>query len=168
MRSRRALELVNMAEYARIRGCSRAAVTRAAQNGRIRLVAGLVNVAEADHDWPRTAGPPTLGVRSNGNGRMPADLDYWSSRAQHESVKTRLAELELAKEEGRLLDAEAVQREIFDCVRTLRERLQIIPNRLSGILACEQDEDKIHRILEDTIKQELADLAERLCRVIPS
>lgn len=164
-----------MAEYARMRGCSKAAVTKACKRKQIHLVDGLVDPIDADQTWPKNAphGPaaepkaPPRGARppatsnGNGNGSQPADLDYWKVRADHEWQKARLAELELAQQEGRLLDAEEVKRELFDSYRLVRESLQTIPARMCGVLAGEKDEDRIHRLLSDAIDEALIQLHAR-------
>ena len=184
-RQSRVRELVTMAEYARMRGCSKAAVTKAVRRGQLRLVGRLVDPIEADRAWPRAAGPPIAPATppagppgpaacpawppgANGNGRVPAagasrpeDMDYWDARADSEWHKARLLELDLAEREGRLLDAKVVEHDVFEGYRAVREALLTIPDRVAGALAGETKADAIHRTLVAEIRQALEQLHAR-------
>lgn len=185
-RPSRVRELVTMAEYARMRGCSKAAVTKAVKRGQLHLVDRLVDPVEADRTWPRTAGPPAAaspepsqspvrsastpgpppkpGVNGKGpgnSGTRPGDLDYWDARADSEWHKARLLELDLAEREGRLLDAKEVERDLFEGYRAVREALLTVPDRVSGTLAGESNADVIYRILTAEIRQALEQLHAR-------
>ena len=82
-----------MADYARHRGCSQAAVSYAVKAGRITLVDGKVDPAKADKDWannsrrsrppvevtvrakagaPAPSGPSPRGLKKNTNGAVQA------------------------------------------------------------------------------------------------
>jgi hypothetical protein len=165
--------LVTMAEYSRIRGCTRAAVTLAAKRGQIHLVDGMVDPLDADKTWPKTSGPKSS---NNGNGtgvqtsappsasppaneeQRPKDLDYWDERANHERIKARLAELELAQQEGKLLNAEDVERDIYEGYRVVRDSLLNVPDRAASACAAEKDEEAIRRLLDSLIRQALTEL----------
>ena len=68
-------ELVSLREYARRRGVSAMAVSKAAKAGRITLEGGKVNVTTADRDWPANTNPgqlalnrPPIGPSTEANG----------------------------------------------------------------------------------------------------
>lgn len=182
---KRTRELVTMAEYARMRDCSRAAVTKAAARKQIHLVDGLVDPVDADKTWPRIGGPPGAGTSkvpgktkdppvsppsprvekqeavppSNGNGSRP---DYWDERANHERLKARLAELEIAQLEGKLLEAKQVELQVFEAYRLVRDALLTVPDRIAPKLAGDTDAASVHRIMTAEIRQALNELDARL------
>ena len=55
---------------------------------------------------------------------------------------------------------EAVSREVFQIVRTARDAFKNLPPRVSGILAAETDQGKIHILLTTEIHQILEGLSQ--------
>jgi len=164
-----------MAEYSRLRGCSRAAVTLASKRGQIHLVAGkMVDPIDADRTWPRAGGPGSATAAAprasplNGNGSdqpppvRPEDLDYWQERANHERIRARLAELELAQQEGKLLKSEDVERDLFNNYRVVRDALLNVPDRLAAAVAIETNQGACRRLIEAAIRQALTELHAQL------
>jgi len=119
-----------------------------ATNGGRRVASGFSTSSEALKDEPDGISSPS----------KPQDLDYWDARADHEWHKARLAELELAREEGRILDAKEVQRELVEAHRALRDRLYAIPDRLAPILAAQNDEGAVHAAILAAIHEALAQI----------
>jgi hypothetical protein len=94
-----------------------------------------------------------------GDSARPVDVDYWDARADHEWRRARLAALNLAEREGTLVKAKDVELEIFNAVRSLRNQLMLIPDRISASVAVEPDPDVIHRLLREEIRGALGELA---------
>lgn len=119
-----------------------------AANGGRRLNAPPSTPSEAPKEAPDGVSSPS----------KPLDLDYWDARADHEWHKARLAEIELAREEGRILDAKEVQRELVEAHRALRDRLYAIPDRLAPSLAAQSDEAAVHAAILAAIHEALAQI----------
>lgn len=179
--------LVTQAEFARIRGVSREAVRRAVQTGRIQLEDGLVDPVQASRDWDRntnkarmpkraraTAAPAPLRRREvpppapPGDGEQPDQgssefiPDFLTSQATHEFHKARLAELKANAEEGRLVDAERVKKEIFATYRNVRAAMETIPDRIAAIVAGETNPATVHQLLLKEIRAALEEASDGL------
>jgi phage terminase Nu1 subunit (DNA packaging protein) len=70
----------------------------------------------------------------------------------------RLAELELEQREGKLVEADVVQREAFKAARQVRDALLNLPDRVAGVLAAETNQFKVHQMLTKEIRRALEDL----------
>ncbi len=162
---------MNISEYARHRGMSRGAVSKALKNGRITAGQdGTIDPRRADADWLANTAP-----RVNSQGVTPPEAvalgrelsdaagvpGYSASRARREAANAELAELERDRLRGLLVDADQVRSEAFMVARTARNMLQAIPARLSAILAGETDERKIYRMLEEAIDDACRSLADK-------
>jgi hypothetical protein len=150
-------------------------VRRAVQSGRIQLVDGLVDPVQASRDWdrntskarmpkraraaatparqPKPASPPPTPPSDGEPPDLETDYfpDFLTSQAEHEFHKARLAKLKADQEEGKLIDAEAIRKEIFATYRTVRDKLRMIPERLARTIAAETDPAVIHRLIQDEI-----------------
>lgn len=180
-------ELVSLREYARRRGVSAMAVSKAAKAGRITLVEGKVDVAAADRDWPANtnpgqrafkAVPPEALSEANGQGEAPAaeagegqteaaadpkkntsGAAYGQARAIREGYAARLAKIEYEKEVGSLISVDTVRVAAFKAARTARDSLLSMPDRLAPVLAGETDEFKVHQLLSEEIRRVCDDIA---------
>jgi hypothetical protein len=181
-------ELVSLREYARRRGVSAMAVSKAAKSGRITLVDGKVDVATADRDWPSNTNPgqlafkaPPAATAAQGEGSQEAGDDgagepdteqtdaakkaasttaqYGSARAVREMYNARLAKIEFEKETGVLVNADQVRVAAFNAARTARDSLLSMPDRLSPVLAGEGNQFEIHRLLSEEIRRVCDELA---------
>lgn len=85
-------------------------------------------------------------------------LTYAEARAQHERFKSRLAELEVATIEGKLVNADEVKRESFRTARQVRDSLLNLPDRLAAELAAETNQFKVHQRLVKEIRRALEEL----------
>jgi len=178
-------ELVTQAEYARRRGCSKMAVTKAVQREQIRLVQGLIDPIEADASWPRRdaresvqtspsrppAAPPAsapTGGESRGNGAAPRrprgssarpdDMSAHDAKGDLDWYKAQIAAVELAKLQGELLDAADVEKDVFEAYRIVREHLLALPDRECEALAREVSAGGCRAILERAIRHALTEL----------
>lgn len=80
-------------------------------------------------------------------------------RTRLAKFKADLADLQLQERRGELVNKEAVKKVEFATGRTIRDSLQNIPSRVSGLLAAERDQEKIFVILEREIHQTLTELS---------
>ncbi len=149
-----ARELVNQAEYARRRGVSRQAVSKAIRSGRIKLVRGKIDTTLADAQWRANTDPaPEFGVKDVDEGPKakeglpPSSLSYTTSRAIREAYSARLTRLEYEEKVGELISADKVRLQAFNSARRARDLLLAIPDRVAPIVAGIPDQLECHRIL---------------------
>lgn len=152
-------DFLTQAEYARRRGVSQEAVRKAARDGRIELVGGRVDPVEADREWARTT--DLRKPRNSVNGRpkartrkKAATQSLAEHHARRESARADMQELELAEKRGQLISRLDVEREAEASARRARQRLELIPDRLSGMISPEA-----YRELKKEIRTACADLA---------
>ncbi len=92
-------------------------------------------------------------------GDEKKDPVFAQSQARRELFRSKLAELEFLERVGSVVDKEKGEAEHFRIGRLVRDSLLTIPDRLSGVLAAETDQRKIHAILMNEIRQALEALA---------
>jgi len=90
--------------------------------------------------------------------RMGADLE--SVKAQHEAVKMRKTELQVAEMEGTMVDVREVRRAWGDVIYSASQNLQRLPFRLAPRLLMMDNQEEIHAILADEIRMTLNDIAD--------
>jgi hypothetical protein len=176
-------ELVSLREYARRRGVSAMAVSKAAKTGRITLEGGKVNVETANRDWPANTnpaqsvvGPAALGAigdppamqepaeegangTQNGGKNGGASGQYGQARAIREGYLARIAKIDYETQAGALVAAETVRVAAFNAARTARDSLLSMPDRLAPVLAGESDQFEVHRIMSEEIRRVCNDIA---------
>ena len=178
-----AATLITQAEYARRRGVSRAAITKAIKSGRITPIDGRIDPDVADIQWARNtstaraplAGPapapaaasiaPRVAVRA----ARPAEFDdgdrdeepasLLESRARREAALAELAELELAEKRGELVSAAAIEKSLSTKIMSVRESLDTLADRITPLLAAETNPDKVYALLRSEIRQVLSQLS---------
>jgi len=82
------------------------------------------------------------------------------AQTRKERALADLREIERSERLGILVEASAVKRVVFTAVRTVRDGILALPDRLAGQLAAETDQHRIRTMLvaELTVKlQELSD-----------
>ena len=174
---------MSIREYARHRGVSHTAVRKAIQAGRIQLEAeGGIDPARADAAWaantrssvetsphpPRPAETPRPVPPfqvSGGNfpqatsGNNAATPDYHKARAVKEFYAARLAKLDFEEREGKLVSIDEINVQHFNRARRLRDRMLMIPRRLSAQLAAECDARVVEEMLAGAISDALEELS---------
>lgn len=171
------VNLISLADYATLRGCSKAAVTKAAQAGRITLIEGKIDPMIADAQWkantrariparaargepglpaaaPGAAEPATGGAGGAGGGD-----DYWDSRGRREAAEAELAELKVAEQRRELIRVSAVETVWAASLAAAREHLLQVRARLAPLLAAETDVFKIEQLLDEEHSKALQLLA---------
>lgn len=110
--------------YAKHRGCSRPTIYAAIRAGHIvRLKDGTIDHAAADLRWD---------PRHKIEGEPERTPDYLKSRARKEAALAESAELRNAELKGRLVDVDEMERVWFNVLRTLRDRLLGVPDRVGA------------------------------------
>jgi hypothetical protein len=99
---------------------------------------------------PRAALPVLFGV---GAGLNPA-----AERARLDAAKAELAELELAKRRGELIDPAEAERILIALFGALSQRLQAIPRKAAPELAAESSPARCELIVEGLIHEALHDV----------
>jgi hypothetical protein len=175
--------LVTFAEFALIKGCTKAAVTHASKS---RIAEAVVEedgkrwldrdlalelwrkntlknnnakVDEPDPVEPRPANPRELRQRL---AALPDDEipELNESRARREHYQAELAKLEVDLKRRDLVPAVDVKKEAFAMGRSVREALANLADRLSHQLAGETDPAAIHQVLTDEHRAALVELAD--------
>ncbi|WP_429611400.1 hypothetical protein [Variovorax sp. W2I14] len=158
---------MTLADYAKHRACSPAAVTKAAQAGRISLIDGKIDPMIADAQWKANtrarmparaarddAGLPAEGA-VGGSEVAPESEGYWNSRGRREAAEAEMAELKLAEQRKELIRVLAVETVWAGLLAAAREHLLQIRARLAPLLAAESDVFKIEQMLDAEHNQAL-------------
>jgi hypothetical protein len=172
-------QVVSAHAYAKHRGVSAKAVTKAIKDGRLqrsvekRGPGWAINPIEADQEWAESTDSgsgypghavqmalvePPEPVAAPEVTALSRPISYAEARAQHERFKARLAELELEQREGKLVEAEAAKKEAFRIARLVRDAMLNIPDRVAAELAAEGNQFKVHQRLTQEIRRALEDM----------
>jgi hypothetical protein len=175
--------LVTFAEFALIKGCTKAAVTHASKSRIAGAVVEKDNKRWLDRDlalelWrkntlknnnakvdePDVAEPPPRDARELRQrvAGLPDDLipELNESRARREHYQAELAKLEVDLKRRDLVPAVEVKKEAFALGRSVREALANLADRLSHQLAGETDPARIHAVLSEEHRAALVELAD--------
>lgn len=172
-----AAQRVSAAEYARHRGCSRAAVAKAIAQNRITSVRRnerghwSIDVEACDREWARNTGPrkevELAGRTAEGVEAVPVEpeaqrtpADLLHARTLREEALADEARLKVEQIRGNLVPADQVRARWFSAMRSVRETLLPLAARLAAELAAETDPAKVEIRLEEEIAQALAGLSD--------
>lgn len=148
-------ELITQAEYARRRGCSREAVSKAIESGRISAVGTdkLIDPAVADIQWERNTrtranakadtgssaaqGDSARGEADKGDSaqRGTGDERYMTARSRRETAEADAAEMKTAELQGLLVRREHVDRAFYEIAREMRDGLMTCARRIAAEVA---------------------------------
>lgn len=163
--------LITQAEYARQRGCSKQAVSKAVKAGRLTLIDGKVDPEIADREWARNTDPDQQArgapeqfevTQARVQASAPAaesdvlgpfDPTLVEAKARTEKLRADLLEMEIREKRGELIDADQARRVQFNLGRSARNGFLAIPSRLAPLLAPITDAAQIERMLEAEIRQ---------------
>jgi hypothetical protein len=151
-----------MAEYARRRGVTAEAVRQAVKAGRIKLTRGKIDAARANREWkanthPRHGGKRRGVVPGVAGGEAGADT-YLAARTKREGAAARLAELEVLRQEGRLVDIADVREKVFRASRGARDLVLSIADRITPRVTGVAESHLVHAIIREE--------CERVCAAI--
>lgn len=182
------MTLLSMRQYAKHRGVSPEAVSKAVQKGRISTVTTedgkrLIDPEKADQEWAANTQNtkrqmPTRAEKAQGKtrstqvedeepaapaagtpGQSQGGPSYAQSRAIREAYAARLAKLEFEEKSGRLVAVDRVKVEAFRTARTVRDAVLNIPDRIAAELASYgNDPARIHERLTQELVQSLEEL----------
>ena len=99
---------------------------------------------------PNSAPKPVFGLM---------DEDFQMARTRREIAEANLAEMREAELEGRLIRVEVIRAAWAKRVASTRDALLQIPSRVSPTLAAQSDVDQVARVLEEELRQALAELS---------
>lgn len=97
----------------------------------------------------------------NPDGRTVAELseELLLHKAEHEKQKARLATLKADEEEGDLIRVEVVERIFFDITRTVRDGIQVLPDKLASVVLALDDYHAVRSAIAKEIDHVLKSLA---------
>lgn len=106
------------------------------------------------HESQRKAG------RGSAGDGPESDRDkLLKAKLRRELALGRIKEIEIAEMEGRLVDAAKVKDAAFSCARRVRDALFTVCDRVSAILAAQNEETEVRRILNAEIRIALEELS---------
>lgn len=150
-------KITTLAEYARHRGVSRAAVTKAVQEGRLRRCViehrGKPAISDpdlADEEWKANTTPSV-------HVDPAAAAAVATSRARYEEARAQAAELDMQERRGELVRADRVRAAVADRFLAVKSKLLAVPARVRQQMPHVAAEDV--QQLEDLIREALEDLA---------
>lgn len=94
----------------------------------------------------------------SGEPGASSDPKYWDNKTRREGALAALAELELAKKAGILVERDRVQSVAFAAGRMLRDAMLNIPTQISPIIAAMTDPWEVERALRDAMRQVMSDM----------
>lgn len=171
---------VTQAEFARLQGWAKSYVTALKKEGRLVMNDGLVDVAASRARILETADPekaavadrhaaaragtadPLAGADADDEQVAIKRVDYQEAKTRKEVANARLAEMEVERESGKLVEAAMVSSALADAGATLRSTLSNLPAIVAPMLATLSDETQIRLVLDEHIEQALSDLSQRL------
>ena len=92
-------------------------------------------------------------------GGFDADPKYWTNKARREGALAELAELDLAKKRGELVERSRVEAAANSAGRMLRDAMLGLPTQLAPELASLTDAFQVEIRMRDAIRQIFSDLA---------
>ena len=159
---------VSLRAYARMRGCSLAAVQKAIASKRITTLSdGTVDPERANQEWakntfasqtlhrtPSAPAPPRLPARAP-QAETAASGDpvsaYLRARAVKESFAARTAQLEYEERAGKLIQATKAGEYAAQFSAIVGDALSAMPDRLTPLVAATTSEEAIHKLLSAEI-----------------
>lgn len=161
-------QLLTFTAYAKRRGVSVVAVSKAVKVGRITTILDekgrrRIDPEVADIQWARNTDPVqakrAAGQREQASPPAFQDPATGSVRDRVETARAELFELELAEKRGMLVSAEEVRRAAFEKARVARDAMLSIPSRLAAVVAAEPDAAKCHDLLSVEIRKVCDEIA---------
>lgn len=174
--------LLSFTAYAKRRGVSKAAVSKAIKDGRISVTVDpktggrFIDPAVADQEWKaNTVGGQKSAAGVNGQNPepnastppvdappdKPKGPSYADSRAIREAYGARMAKIEFEEKMGSLIPAERARADSFKLARITRDAILAIPDKISHELAAETDSHTVHV----TLTKALIEALDQLVRV---
>lgn len=97
-----------------------------------------------------------------------------NTRGSLAQERTRLTRAKAEREEylqqvreDRYVDREPLNKWLFEVIRTFRDKVLSIPDRVAGMVSVETDQDKNHALLTNELHQALTELSDGISSVMP-
>ena len=159
-------KLITQAEYSRHRGCSRPAVLRAVQAGRITVFGldKLIDATLADAQWARNtrarvsskpAAPPDTAAPE----AAPQEVSYQEARRREAVASALIREREAALQAGELIRLSTVRDVLGRHLTAAREIAMSCASRLAPVVAVETDAGKVHSLINAEMHRMLEEMA---------
>ena len=149
-----------------MRGCAPSAVTRALKEGRIALVDGKIDPNKADEQWEKST-QARGGSKSARSEPAVGQVGYAEARARREHAEALLSELEFARESGKVVDTEQVQRAVWALFRGLQEAVMRTPRRAAARLNGITEMREIEHLIAQELRKALEGYEGNARDVIP-
>jgi hypothetical protein len=157
------MALLSMRQYAKHRGVSPEAVSKAVKRGRISTALDdkgqrKIDPEIADREWTINSDESKANFSPTADDKSNIETDkiggnYRGARAVREAFNAKLAKLDFEQRSGKLVDAESVKKEAFKLARLTRDAVMSIADRISAEVAVETDPFKVSvRIREECRK----------------
>ena len=140
------MTVMKQAEFAERWDCSRQYISKLAMQGILPKVERMIDVERADAVMQQIA-----------DDRLQSP-NYHKERARHEKFKADLANLELKKQRGELVEVEEVKQDWITKVLACRGRLLSLPSKVAPQLPGCDTSQEIEEILRDGIVEALGEL----------
>lgn len=150
-------------------GCSKQAVHRAVESGRISLVNGKVDFEAADAAWLRNtsveqqARSKRDSVQSSGaftkHEQSEGPEDYLAARSRKEAALADLAEMEAAELRGETSRNEEVSKCWGEMLASLRARLLVLPSMAAPLIAAPGKAAEVQAIIRKLVNEALQELS---------
>jgi hypothetical protein len=189
--------LISIAEAARKVGVNKSTLSRQVKSGAIRSYAGLVRLSEVLEDRAKNIDASIWANRSKGrapnalHATVPEPdalhatshdddddddaevviegkaMPLGKAKALKETYLARLRRLEFEVKSGRLVDADAAKKAVFDLSRQDRDSWANWPSRVAPLIAAELGVDlvKLAVVLEKHVREQLAERAQPALRI---
>jgi hypothetical protein len=164
------MSLMSMRGYAKHRGVSPEAVSKAVKQGRISTVLDekgdrKIDPTKADIEWEKNTvrgqkdapQPEPEADKPDGQATVQGP-SYAQSRAIREAYQARLARLAYEEKAGKLVSADKVRITAFNTSRIVRDSILNIPDRIAHELAAETDPHRLHVMLTEALIEALEEL----------
>jgi hypothetical protein len=156
------MALIKQSEWARRQGFSKQYVGKLISQGKIKLVDAMIDEKSANAVLQNQR-DPNLPIRRNGSSLYEGQSDMHDllvkTKLKNEIERGKLLEAKVKSETGELISAEKVRQAMFVKGRIIRDGIMNIPDRISSLLANENDAAKIHEILSKEIREALTELS---------
>jgi hypothetical protein len=103
--------------------------------------------------------PPLDVIRASVVSGPGSEEGFQEARTRREIAEANLAEMREAELEGKLIRVEVIRAAWAKRVASTRDALLQIPSRLAPTLAAQSDVDQVARLLEEELRQALAELS---------
>jgi hypothetical protein len=173
------MTLISLREFARRNGVSPEAVSKAVRTGRLPAHDGKLDPVEAQAAWDRAKDPARAGQKlprstaevpqSKPEPPRPAPApfpsafggqSYTEAKTRRENIRAMRDQVELKRLLGEMVEVKQVRIEIDNMIRNAKSKLLGLGHKVAPRLAIESDAAKCQEIVDDEVRQILADLAE--------